>query len=116
MSKSSWLQTDEAGSPHLSIDAPESQVRDGSYATEDSKKDPVPVLKDDDTVEDPINPKTADSDKALEQDEKEATDKSNIIMDWTRHAKPEGRYTVDHKKWVQPYPGDRVTTKLNKVD
>ncbi|KAM9874811.1 hypothetical protein VDGL01_11132 [Verticillium dahliae] len=97
MSKNSWPQTDEVGPP-LSVDAPESQVQDSSYVPEDSKKGPVPVLKDDDTVEDPINPKTADSEKALEQDEKEALDKSSIMKDRTRHAKPKGRYTVDQEE------------------
>ncbi|PCD25911.1 hypothetical protein AU210_012345 [Fusarium oxysporum f. sp. radicis-cucumerinum] len=37
-------------------------------------------------------PKTADTDKQLDQDEEEAIDKSNIIKNRTRHAQPQGSY------------------------
>jgi hypothetical protein len=65
MSKNSWPQSDETESLKPSNDAPEGQVTDNSYATEKVEKDTIPVLKDDEPVEDPIDSKTADSDKAL---------------------------------------------------
>ncbi|TDZ41470.1 hypothetical protein CTRI78_v009584 [Colletotrichum trifolii] len=86
MSKNSWPQSDEKASS-LPADAPEGQVYDDSYASR-SGQDSVPVIKDDAQVEDPVDPATADSDKQLERDEKEAIDKSNINKETTRHAKP----------------------------
>ena len=84
---------------------------DNSYAT--GKTDAVPVLKDEQPVEQPNDQRNPDSDQALgmscatspmpwygrqdqpltrtEQDEKEAIDKSNILKgDRLRHAKPQG--------------------------
>jgi len=64
---------------------------DNSYAT--SRNEPVPVLKDETGVEQPNDARNPDSDEALEQDEAEAIDKSNILKgDRTRHAKPIGIY------------------------
>jgi len=64
---------------------------DNSYAS--SRNEPVPVLKDEDPVEQPNDQRNPDSDAALEQDEKEAIDNSNILKgDRTRHAKPTGTY------------------------
>ena len=39
----------------------------------------IPVVTDDTPIRDPINPATANSDAQLEQDEKEAIDKRNIL-------------------------------------
>ncbi|XMA13638.1 hypothetical protein WAI453_006429 [Rhynchosporium graminicola] len=55
--------------------------------------EPVPVVKDEVAVEQPNDRRNPDSDAALEQDEKEAIDKSNILKgDRTRHAKPTSTY------------------------
>ncbi|KAH8798604.1 hypothetical protein F5884DRAFT_758676 [Xylogone sp. PMI_703] len=65
---------------------------DNSYASGGSNE-PVPVLKDEEPVEQPNNERNPDSDEALERDEKDAIDKSNIMKgDRTRHAKPTGTY------------------------
>ena len=57
------------------------------------KTAPVPVQSDADPVEDPVDPATADSDAQLEKDDNEAIDKSNIIDERTRGAKPaSGQY------------------------
>ncbi|KAH7357112.1 hypothetical protein BKA65DRAFT_534847 [Rhexocercosporidium sp. MPI-PUGE-AT-0058] len=64
---------------------------DNSYAS--GNNEPVPVLKDEKPVEQPNDRRNPDSDEALEQDEREAIDKSNILKgDRTRHAKPAGTY------------------------
>ncbi|KAK5202460.1 hypothetical protein LTR41_011789 [Exophiala xenobiotica] len=54
----------------------------------------VPVVKDEVPVEQPNDARNPDSDQALEQDEKEAIDKGNILKGGrTRGAtKPEGTY------------------------
>ncbi|GAO13618.1 uncharacterized protein UV8b_01763 [Ustilaginoidea virens] len=91
MSKTAFHQKDDKNTGALDNEAPEGQVHDDSYVTGESE--PIPVQGDDDAVADPIKETTADSDKALERDEKEAIDKSNIIRDRTRGAKPRGQYT-----------------------
>ncbi|KAK6956841.1 hypothetical protein Daesc_002122 [Daldinia eschscholtzii] len=94
MSKSAFHQADDKASGDLPSEAPEGQVYDSSYA-EEVKKDNagIPVLKDDENVEDPINPADADSDKQLERDEAEAIDKKNVLKERTRNEKPRGSYT-----------------------
>ncbi|KAL0938583.1 uncharacterized protein CTRU02_205193 [Colletotrichum truncatum] len=86
MSKNSWAQSDEKASDRLPGDAPQGQVYDDSYTT--TKSEAVPVTKDDADIEDPVDPATADSDKQLDRDEREAIDKSNVVKEKTRHAKP----------------------------
>ncbi|OTA59747.1 hypothetical protein K449DRAFT_436006 [Hypoxylon sp. EC38] len=94
MSKSAYRQADDKPSAELLRDAPEGQVSDESYAAEARKDNAgIPVLKDDDNVEDPINPKEADSNKQLERDEAEAIDKTNVLKERTRGANPGGAYT-----------------------
>lgn len=112
MSKSSFPQSDDkVTSSAIYTDAPEGQVQDSSYET--GRNEPIPVQKDDDPVEDPVNPRDADNDKELgnirslitpsvyhsantngnsEQDEKEAIKGSNIIKGRTRGAKPLDTY------------------------
>ncbi|KAI1818209.1 hypothetical protein GGS20DRAFT_345315 [Poronia punctata] len=70
-------------------EAPSGKVADDSYVT---KNEEVPVVSDSAGVEDPIDDATADTDQQLERDEKEAIDKSNIIDDRTRGAKPTTTY------------------------
>lgn len=66
-------------------------VRDNSYAheTRSELRNQIPVQRDEDDVEDPIQPPFSTSDKQLAQDEQEAIDRSNILRgDRLRHAKP----------------------------
>ncbi|OOQ86365.1 hypothetical protein PEBR_21619 [Penicillium brasilianum] len=49
----------------------------------------IPVQDDIQDIEDPIDEGTANSDQQLASDEKEAIDRSNIINERTRHAKPQ---------------------------
>jgi len=64
---------------------------DNSYTT--GRNDPVPVMKDEAPVEQPNDQRDPDSDAALQQDEKEAIDTSNILKgDRTRHAAATGTY------------------------
>jgi len=68
-----------------------SDTVDNSYASGDNE--PVPVLKDEVPVEQPNDERNPDSNEALEQDEKDAIKKPNILKgDRTRHAKPTGTY------------------------
>ncbi|KAJ6085858.1 hypothetical protein N7486_010139 [Penicillium sp. IBT 16267x] len=65
---------------------------DNSYAREPnpSLRNQVPVQKDDEGFEDPIQPPYSNSDQQLEEDENETRDKSNILKgDRLRHAKPQ---------------------------
>lgn len=101
-------------------DATRGDVPSGDVMSDDYVEGgPVPVQKDDAPVEDPIDASNADTDAQLgqfvvvvpashitdtmesvlttmmmtkkpERDEKEAIDKSNIIKQRTRHAKPQG--------------------------
>ncbi|KAL2760566.1 hypothetical protein ACRALDRAFT_2039182 [Sodiomyces alcalophilus JCM 7366] len=90
MSQSAWKQTDEDPGSPLPPGAPEGQVKDDSFAT--GKDEPIPVQSDDAKVEEPIKTELADTDQQLEQDEREAIDKSNIMQEGLRHAKPRGTY------------------------
>ncbi|KAI2627060.1 hypothetical protein GGS26DRAFT_562565 [Hypomontagnella submonticulosa] len=92
MSKTAFHQTDDKASGVLPDEAPEGQVSDSSYATGPNEDAGIPVLKDDDNVEDPISAKSADSDRQLERDDAEAIDKNNILKDRTRNEKPRGSY------------------------
>ena len=91
---------------------PTGEVVDNDYTSRTGQKDAnVPVQSDNDTVEDPIDAETADTDAQLgesmvrvlilenrsnrhaEKDDKEAIDKSNIIEERTRGAaQPKGSY------------------------
>ncbi|KAE8137241.1 hypothetical protein BDV38DRAFT_247664 [Aspergillus pseudotamarii] len=66
-------------------------VSDNSYAHENRSdlRNQIPVQRDEDEVEDPIQPPFSNSDQQLAQDEKEAIDTSNILRGGRlRHAKP----------------------------
>ncbi|KAI1843631.1 hypothetical protein JX266_010264 [Neoarthrinium moseri] len=74
-------------------EAPTGEFSDNSYVSRSGHKhEPLGVVSDQERIEDPIDGNTADSDRQLESDDKEAIDKSNIINDRTRHAKPQGGY------------------------
>ncbi|KAI9661132.1 MAG: hypothetical protein M1821_009459 [Bathelium mastoideum] len=71
----------------VSGDVPSGDVTDPTYTSRTGQKTgPVPVQKDSDAVEDPIDPASADSDEALARDDKDAIDQSNIIGSRTRGA------------------------------
>ncbi|KAK0755595.1 hypothetical protein N5P37_011837 [Trichoderma harzianum] len=69
----------------------EGKLQDDSYVTS-QKNEPFPVQGDNERVEDPVKALSADSDQQLEQDEREAIEKSNIIDERTRGSKPTGTY------------------------
>ncbi|CAI7592152.1 unnamed protein product [Penicillium glandicola] len=65
---------------------------DNSYVnkTRSNLKDQVPVQRDNDQFDDPIQPPYSNSNQQLEQDEDEAIDKSNVLRgNRLRHAKPQ---------------------------
>ncbi|KAI0839225.1 hypothetical protein F5Y06DRAFT_295845 [Hypoxylon sp. FL0890] len=75
--------------PSYNNEAPSGNVADNSYVSRSGhKNEEIPVQSDGDLVEDPIDEGKADSDEQLERDDREAIDKSNIIDERTRHAKP----------------------------
>ncbi|AEO68669.1 bce728d1-ffa4-4b48-b5b8-b96eab7526a2 [Thermothielavioides terrestris] len=90
MSQAAPYQRDEKLGAQLPPEAPEGQVSDPSYKT--GKDEPVPVVGDEEPVAEPMKPGQADTDKQLEQDEREAIDKGNIMKERTRHAKPGQSY------------------------
>ncbi|KAL0936851.1 uncharacterized protein CTRU02_209067 [Colletotrichum truncatum] len=76
-----------------SNEAPTGEYQDSEYVSRPSQRgQPISVQADDAKVEDPIDARTADTDEQLERDDKEAIDKSNILDERTRHAKPSGQY------------------------
>ncbi|KAI1415005.1 hypothetical protein F5Y13DRAFT_187694 [Hypoxylon sp. FL1857] len=75
--------------PSYDNEAPSGNVADNSYVSRSGhKNEEIPVLSDRDVIEDPINERKADSDEQLDRDDREAIDKSNIIGQRTRQAKP----------------------------
>ncbi|KAI5927323.1 hypothetical protein F4810DRAFT_360710 [Camillea tinctor] len=68
---------------------PSGEVADDSYVSRPGHKDEdVPVVSDQDRVEDPIDGAQADSDEQLDRDDRDAIDSSNIIGSRTRGAGP----------------------------
>ncbi|KAL2145273.1 hypothetical protein VTI28DRAFT_7641 [Corynascus sepedonium] len=90
MTESAPYQRDDKIGADLAREAPPGQVNDPSYKTSGTSS--VPVVDDDAHIDDPMQPGNADSDKQLEQDEREAIDKGNILKERTRKAKPTGTY------------------------
>ena len=99
------------------------EQQDATYDYGTSGKEEIPVQKDDEIVEDPVNAETADSDEQLgkfhhplthttcsdpfaAQDEKDAIDTSNIVDGRTRGAKPSGGYAEPGDDEGLPGPGD----------
>lgn len=77
----------EEQNDQLPSDAPTGIAGDDDYTSRTGQKQSsVPVQKDSDPINDPIDPATADSDATLEQDERAAIDESNIIDERTRGA------------------------------
>ncbi|WYZ43156.1 hypothetical protein EsH8_VI_000855 [Colletotrichum jinshuiense] len=75
-----------------SNEIPSGEVKDNEYVSRQGDREPISVLGDDAKIDDPIDAETADSDAQLERDDKEAIDKSNIVDERTRGAKPTGQY------------------------
>ncbi|XDG06128.1 hypothetical protein ABKA04_005743 [Annulohypoxylon sp. FPYF3050] len=93
MSKNAYNQVDDKSSGELPREAPTGQVYDGSYTTKGRNDGAgIPVLKDDERIEDPINTQNADSDQQLAHDDAEAIDQSNVLKERTRGKKPGGTY------------------------
>ncbi|KAL2161830.1 hypothetical protein VTH06DRAFT_7614 [Thermothelomyces fergusii] len=92
MTESAPYQRDDQAGASLARDAPTGQVSDPSYKT-GGKDEAVPVVDDEAPVDDPLQAGRADSDRQLEQDEREAIDEGNILKERTRKAKPTGTYT-----------------------
>jgi len=65
MSKNLRSQADIASNRDVLGNAPEGQVQDDSYTMGNRNKEPIPVLKDDAVIEDPVKPSSADSDEML---------------------------------------------------
>ncbi len=63
MSKTAHHYKDDKPGAELPSEAPTGQVSDSSYKTD--KNEPVPVVGDDDQIEDPMKLGNADSDKQL---------------------------------------------------
>ncbi|KAF2167212.1 hypothetical protein M409DRAFT_22641 [Zasmidium cellare ATCC 36951] len=73
--------------------APDGLATENEYTSRTGQKSHIPVQSDDATVEDPIDPATADSDQQLEKDDADAIDRSNIVDSRTRAAaKGKGGY------------------------
>ncbi|KAF2787433.1 hypothetical protein K505DRAFT_257718 [Melanomma pulvis-pyrius CBS 109.77] len=83
-----YKQTNE-----FSNDGPAEDAVDNDYASRTGQSH-IAVQKDEAPVEDPIDPRTADSDETLARDDEDAIDSSNILDSRTRGAtKQAGSYT-----------------------
>ncbi|KAK4169567.1 hypothetical protein QBC43DRAFT_307991 [Cladorrhinum sp. PSN259] len=91
MSKTGFRYADSKEGAPIPKEAPSGIVDDSSYKTKGTES--VPVVDDNAPVEDPIDPKTADSDEQLEKDDMEAIDKANIVKGTTKRKMPKGMYT-----------------------
>ncbi|KAI9678755.1 MAG: hypothetical protein M1817_005812 [Caeruleum heppii] len=93
----------------VSGDAPAGDAKDNDYVNRPGDST-IAVQKDEAPVDDPIDPKTADSDETLQRDDAEAIDKSNIIGGRTRGAGPKGGYTEPGDDEGLPGPEDGTST------
>jgi len=88
-------------------DVPAGDAQDNDYVSRTGQKQgPIPVQSDGASVEDPIDPATADSDEQLARDDNEAIDRSNIVDGRTRSAKPSGGYREPGDEEGLPGPED----------
>ncbi|KAI1087283.1 hypothetical protein F5B19DRAFT_497504 [Rostrohypoxylon terebratum] len=94
MSNNAYNQVDDKSSAELPSEAPTGQVYDNKSYTTKGRNDGagIPVLKDDEQVEDPISTQDADSDQQLARDDADAIDQGNVLEERTRGKKPEGSY------------------------
>ncbi|KAK3673004.1 hypothetical protein LTR78_007115 [Recurvomyces mirabilis] len=81
---------------------------DNDYTSRTGQKQaPIPVQKDEDSIESGVNPATEDSDAQLEKDDKDAINKDNIVDARTRGAaKSKGAYTDPGDEEGLPGPND----------
>ncbi|PHH71352.1 hypothetical protein CDD82_6558 [Ophiocordyceps australis] len=70
----------------------EDRIGTNDYVSRQGDKAQVPVQSDEARVEDGIDENMADTDEQLARDDAEAIDKSNMMKERTRHAKPSGGY------------------------
>ncbi|KUJ07629.1 uncharacterized protein LY89DRAFT_601276 [Mollisia scopiformis] len=95
----------------VSGDAPAGDAQDNDYVSRQGQKGgPIPVQSDGASVEDPIDPNTADSDEQLARDDNEAIDQSNIVDGRTRGAKPSGGYREPGDEEGLPGPEDGTSS------
>ncbi|KAI9811299.1 MAG: hypothetical protein M1832_000913 [Thelocarpon impressellum] len=87
-------------------DVPAGDSKEDGYVSRTGQKTHVPVQSDEEPVEDPIDPATADTDEQLNRDDNEAIDESNIIGDRTRGAGPRGGYREPGDDEGLPGPED----------
>ncbi|KAL2859730.1 hypothetical protein BJX68DRAFT_262151 [Aspergillus pseudodeflectus] len=93
MSNRAERQAEDAYERENDADAPVSgDYYDNSYAYESGEGGKfsmgVPVQRDEEEYEDPMQPPFSNTQEQLERDEREAIDKSNIMKGGLRHAKP----------------------------
>ncbi|KAI0473712.1 hypothetical protein GGR56DRAFT_676189 [Xylariaceae sp. FL0804] len=70
-------------------EAPSGEVADNSYVSRPGHKgEEVPVVSDQERIEDPVDEAKADTDAQLDRDDADAIDESNIISGRTRGAAP----------------------------
>lgn len=121
-----------------SQDIPRGDAQDNDYVSRPGQKEAgIPVLSDDAPIEDPVDAEVADSDEQLgkdpflpliisasakhqaienetnhsaARDETEAIDKSNIIEEKTRGAKPTGSYREPGDEEGLPGPEDGTSS------
>ncbi len=65
MSKNAYFESDDEPGAELPRGAPEGQPVENAYASRTGDTNPVPVLKDEEPVEDPMDAEMADSDQQL---------------------------------------------------
>ncbi|KAI6708265.1 hypothetical protein JHW43_009220 [Diplocarpon mali] len=95
----------------MSSGIPQGDPQDNDYVSRPGQKDAgIPVQPDDAPVEDPIDADVADSDEQLARDDNEAIDKSNIIEEKTRGAKPRGSYREPGDEEGLPGPEDGMSS------
>ncbi|PHH66151.1 hypothetical protein CDD81_214 [Ophiocordyceps australis] len=70
----------------------EDRISNNDYVSRQGDKKQIPVQPDESRVEDPIDERMADTDEQLARDDADAIDKSNMMKERTRHAKPSGGY------------------------
>ncbi|KAG0649652.1 hypothetical protein D0Z07_4066 [Hyphodiscus hymeniophilus] len=107
----------------------QADVQDNDYVSRaGQKQDPIPVQSDGADVEDPISAETANSDEQLGEindtsdlaylililnvvkDDNDAIDRSNVINERTRGAKPSGGYREPGDEEGLPGPEDGTSS------
>ncbi|TPX07700.1 uncharacterized protein E0L32_010596 [Thyridium curvatum] len=92
-------------------DVPTGEDNDNSYVSRSGHKgEEIPVVSDQERIEDPIDADVADSDEQLERDDNDAIDTDNIIDERTRGAKPREGYAEPGDEEGLPGPEDGTSS------